>query len=265
MPAPLPLILLPPSEGNASGGTGAPWAPGTMRVDLDARRELALRGLVRAMRQNIAARTKLLGVKGVALAAATEANRSVRTSPTMPAIERYTGVLYEALEVGTLSAAQRRRLNSSVVIVSAVWGLVAPDDPIPDYKLKMGASLPGLGRVTSWWRPELSEQLVELAAGRTIWNLLPNEHAAAWVAPDGLSQLTVKFLERRPDGSLVAVSHWNKLLKGALVRFLLGQPAAGTADLAEWHHPLGYRLDASLTEERGDLTVLSLVQDPPGA
>ena len=38
-----PLILLPPSEGKAAGGTGAPWAPGTMAVDLDALREKVLR------------------------------------------------------------------------------------------------------------------------------------------------------------------------------------------------------------------------------
>jgi uncharacterized protein len=149
--------------------------------------------------------------------------------------------------------------------VSGLWGLVAPSDPLPDYKLKMGANLPGIGRTTSWWRDEVSTRLVEIGRGRRIWNLLPNEHAAAWLAPEGTPQLAVKFMERRPDGALVAVSHWNKLLKGALVRFLLEHPSASAQELTEWHHPLGYRLDASLTEVRGDLTVLSFVQDPPGA
>jgi len=258
----LPLILLPPSEGKAPGGDGAPWQPGTMAVDLDARRQKALAGLARAMRQNATLRAKLLGVKGVALAAATEANRTVRSAPTMPAIDRYTGVLYEALDAASLPAAARRRLDASVLVVSGLWGLVAPSDPIPDYKLKMGAALPGLGRTTTWWRDELSTRLAEAGNGRRIWNLLPNEHAAAWVAPAGTAQLTVRFLERRPDGSLVAVSHWNKLLKGALVRHLLEHPKAAPDDLADWHHPLGYRLDPSSTEVAGDLTTLVFVQDP---
>ena len=38
MSSTLPLILLPPSEGKAPGGSGAPWSPGSMSVDLDDRR-----------------------------------------------------------------------------------------------------------------------------------------------------------------------------------------------------------------------------------
>ncbi|CAN5491132.1 peroxide stress protein YaaA [soil metagenome] len=262
MSARSPLILLPPSEGKAVGGDGDPWAPGTMQIDLDAPRRKMMAAVARAMRQNQAARAKLLGVKGVALAAATETDRQLRTSPTMPAIERYTGVLYDALDVSSLPEDERTRLDQSVLVVSGLWGLVAPSDPIPDYKLKMGASLPGIGRTTSWWRPFLSEQLAIESAGRTVWSLLPNEHAAAWAAPADTAQFAVKFLERRPDGMLVAVSHWNQLLKGALVRFLLANPGATPETLADWHHPLGYRLDLSLTVTEGDVTQLSLVQDP---
>ena len=125
MPTPTPLVLLPPSEGKAAGGSGAPWAPGTMALDLDTQREQALTALVRAMRQNQAARAKLLGVKGDALAAATEANRAVREAPTLPAIERYTGVLYDALDIASLRATQRRRLDRSVLIVSGLANLEA--------------------------------------------------------------------------------------------------------------------------------------------
>lgn len=260
MAPPSPLILLPPSEGKAPGGDGDPWAPGTMAVDLDRRRERVMAGLGRAMRQNQAARAKLLGVKGTALAAATAADRAIRTAPTRPAIERYTGVLYEALDLRSLTAVQRRRLDGSVLILSGLWGAVAPADPIPDYRLKMGVSLPGLGKLSTMWRPDLSARLAERAEGRRVWNLLPNEHAAAWQAPEGLAQYTVRFLERRPDGSLTAVSHWNKFLKGALVRFLLARPGAGPDDLTGWDHPSGFRYDASRTGEHDGVTVLSLVQ-----
>ena len=235
MTASLPLILLPPSEGKAPGGDGPAWTPGSMVVDLDERRAEVLIALASAMQGSEAARAKLLGVKGRALQAATAANRAARTSPTRPAIERYTGVLYDALDHGSLTAAQRRRLDQSVVIFSGLWGLVAPSDPIPDYKLKMGTALPRLGKLSTWWRDELSARLVERASGRRVWNMLPNEHAAAWRAPVKLSQQwTVRFLERRPDGSLTGVSHRNKALKGALVRHLLAHPSTELADLREW-------------------------------
>ncbi|MEO8475824.1 MAG: peroxide stress protein YaaA [Actinomycetota bacterium] len=261
MPASLPLILLPPSEGKAPGGEGDPWARGTMALALDDRRDEVLDAVARAMRSGAAARGKLLGVKGAALAAATEADRGARRAPTMPAIERYTGVLYDALDHRSLGAAQRRRLDASVLIVSGLWGAVAPADPIPDYKLKMGAALPRLGRLSTWWRDDLSAAIAERAVGRAVWNLLPQEHAAAWRAPSGIVQRSVRFLERRPDGSFAAVSHSNKVLKGILVRYLLTHPGAGPDDLRAWRHPSGYRLDPARTEDAGNLTLLSFIRE----
>jgi cytoplasmic iron level regulating protein YaaA (DUF328/UPF0246 family) len=253
------LILLPPSEGKAPGGRGPSWAPGTMAFDLDAQRARVLRALATAMRGGETSRGRLLGVKGAALAAATEADRSVPTSPTMPAIERYTGVLYDALDHRSLSAAGRRRLDERVIIVSGLWGLLTPADPIPDYKLKMGAKLGRLGTLSTWWRADLSARLAERADGCTVWNLLPNEHAAAWRAPDGMTQWSVRFLELGRDGSLVVVSHRNKLLKGALVRHLLAHPTTTPGDLAGWRHPMGFRYDRSRDEERAGVTTLSFV------
>ena len=66
------------------------------------------------------------------------------------------------------------------------------------------------------------------------------------------------------DGELVAVSHWNKFLKGGLVRFLLANPHAGPEDLAAWDHPSGYRLDPSLTEAHDGVTVMAMVQETQG-
>jgi uncharacterized protein len=258
----LPLILLPPSEGKSPGGDGPAWRSGTMAVDLDEERSRVIHALGSALQDDPAARSKLLGVKSAALEAATQAGLTVRTAPTMRAIERYSGVLYGALDPSSLSTGQRRRLDAGVLIVSGLWGLVAPGDRIPDYKLKMGATLPSLGRLSTWWRPSVSAALADRSVGRVVWNLLPKEHDAAW-ARDGLrcrAVYTVRFLERRADGSLTAVAHWNKFLKGALVRFLLEDPTADPGRLERWRHPSGYVFDPSRTEEADGATVLSFVQ-----
>src|SRR3954452_15706907 len=123
MAATLPLILLPPSEGKALGGTGLPWSRGAMAIDLDDRRRAVITALATAMHGTEADRATLLGVTGRSLADASAADRRVTKSPTLPAIERYTGVLYDALDHRSLTSAQRKRLPASVVIVS---GLGAP-------------------------------------------------------------------------------------------------------------------------------------------
>lgn len=268
-PVRAPVVLIPPSEGKAPGGDGAPWAPGSMRFEaLDGDRQEVVAALRRAMRGSVDAARTLLGVKGDALAAARAANRSVLTSPTTAAIERYSGVLYGELAADTLPAAARRRAATGLVIVSGLWGLVAPGDPIPDYKLKMGASLPPLGRLSTWWRPRLTAALAPVVRRRVVWDLLPKEHAAAW-APDPSQvalRCSVTFVDDVGTGTArkqVAVAHWNKLLKGSLVRHVLTTGLDDPAGLAAFEHPLGYRYDPSRTTETDGHTHLVMVARKP--
>jgi len=218
------VILLPPSEGKALEGSGPPWEPGTMAVSaLDPGRQRIL---------------KALGPRHPA-----------RLGPTMPAIERYTGVLYKELAASTLPAVQRRRLDRSVLIATGLWGLVAPQDPIPHYKLKMSANVKPLGKLSTWWRPQVTEALAPLADRARVWDLLPIEHSAAvsWPGVSPYERITVRFV----DASGATVSHWNKLLKGSLVRWLAANPAAGVDDLVGFEHPLGYRFDPTSTVRQG--------------
>jgi cytoplasmic iron level regulating protein YaaA (DUF328/UPF0246 family) len=235
-----------------------------MRIDLDRERVRVMRALSAAMAGSESDRARLLGVKGSTLAAATATDRALRRGPTMPAIERYTGVLYEALDHRSLTSSGRSRLASCCLIVSGLWGLVAPRDPIPDYRLKMGAALPGLGKLSTWWRGPLTDALDERVRGRLVWDLLPNEHAAAWDPSSNLDRVCVRFLDRARDGSVVTVSHENKALKGALVRHLVAEPGTTADTLAAWRHPWGFRVDRSLTEVRGSAVILSLVRATSG-
>ena len=65
-------------------------------------------------------------------------------------------------------------------------------------------------------------------------------------------RVTVRFLDR--EGR--TVSHWNKLLKGALVRHLLTERPAGPEDLLGWEHPSGYRVDPAASDLGGDPATL---------
>ena len=224
------LILLPPSEGKALEGDGPPWAPGTMAVEeLDA------------------ARTKVLKALG--------RRHPARLGATLPAFERYTGVLYKELDAASLGAVARRRLDRSVLVVSGLWGLVAPQDPIPHYKLKMSASVAPLGKLSTWWRPAVTGAIATRAERSLVWDLLPIEHSAAvsWDAVAPFERVTVRFV----DGRGKTISHWNKLLKGSLVRWLVTTGASDVDALVEFDHPQGYRYDPAATVRDGGVTALT--------
>jgi cytoplasmic iron level regulating protein YaaA (DUF328/UPF0246 family) len=105
---------------------------------------------------------------------------------------------------------------SSVVVVSGLLGLVGLDDPTPEYRLKMGASLAPYGKLSTWWRPVLAESLTNWAAQRFVVDLLPNEHRAACESAD-MHGVRVAFVER--DGKVAG--HDAKVAKGRLARHLL--------------------------------------------
>ena len=223
-----PLILLPPSEGKAPGGRGGPWAAGRMdHPGLDPIRMKVCDALVAYLDAPGADPGKLMGASGTTLEAAVAANRAVLSSPTMPAYRRYRGVVHQALDLASLGA--RRR--SQVRILSGLWGLVTADDPVPAYRLKMSASLPGVGRLASFWRPTLTDEIAAIAGRRVIFDLLPQEHAAAWepARVPYAQRLTVRFVEERPDGTRMVVSHNAKALKGQLARYLLESDAPSSA------------------------------------
>lgn len=72
-----------------------------------------------------------------------ERNRTLRSSGTVPALRRYTGVLYDALDVASLTRIQRQKAHRRLLIGSALFGLLGAGDAIPAYRLSGTSVLPG--------------------------------------------------------------------------------------------------------------------------
>jgi uncharacterized protein len=106
---------------------------------------------------------------------------------------------------------------------------------VPEYRLKMGASLAPLGRLASWWRPRLSPVLNRRLARADVVDLLPQEHAAAWEpAPRRYASLhRVRFR----DAAGVVAGHDAKAAKGLLARHLLTSGLPVDEALASFAHP----------------------------
>jgi cytoplasmic iron level regulating protein YaaA (DUF328/UPF0246 family) len=208
------LVLLPPSETKAPGGDGAPLdlaaltAPELTPVRTEIAETLVkLAGDVPAARAALGLSPKQDGEVA--------RNAALWTSPTMPAVRRYTGVLYDALDIGSMTRAQGARAGRRLAIGSALFGLVAAEDPIPAYRLSAGSQLPGLPTLRSLWKPALGPVLA--AVDDLVVDLRSGSYAA--LAPVARA-VTVEVLSERPDGVRSVVSHFNKAHKGRLARLL---------------------------------------------
>jgi hypothetical protein len=187
------LVLLPPSEGKAEPEAGQP-------VDLDV----------------LAFAAELGGHREAALDAF---DPTLRKAPAAPAAEVYTGVLFKRLELAEVPAKGRRQ----VLIFSALWGAVRPDDRIPYYKLPPKTKLKGIGAPAGYWRPALSEALPD-EDGELIVDMRSGAYTSFW-KPKQATLLPVRAFTER-DGERKAVSHMAKASRGDVARALLGAKKA---------------------------------------
>ena len=214
------LVLLPPSETKAAGGDGAPLDLAALSFPelnpvrakvADALAELAM---------DLPASLAALGISARQEAEVAR-NRELHTSPTMPALRRYTGVLYDNLDVASLTPARWQRATQRLAVVSALFGLVRATDPIPAYRCSGGSTLPSIGPLPALWRPVMEPVLT--AVDDLVVDLRSGSYAALAKLPGAI---TVKVVTEGPGGKRLTVSHFNKAAKGRLARVLGTAPTA---------------------------------------
>ena len=227
------VILLPPSEGKASGGDPQKSWGGESGVFGEAlgdfRDEVATR-----LRILKGGDQKLLGVKGAHLEHATAANSRLIGSPSLPAWQRYTGVVWDHLDLESFPRASRTAAVKQLFVPSGLAGLVRADDPLPDYRLKMGARLSPFGVMAAWWRDDITDAFVSKVGKTVVVDLLPNEHKAAFNWDEIPNAVRVDLVSKK--GSVVG-GHNAKAAKGLLARHLL---ESGSQSLAKTLNSFGH-------------------------
>ncbi|GGU77676.1 UPF0246 protein [Streptomyces filipinensis] len=249
------LVLLPPSEGKANSGEGAPLELAALSLPgLTAAREAVLTELVELCAGDPDQNEKAREVLGLSegLRGEVAKNARLRTAGARPAGEIYTGVLYDALGLATLDAAARRRAADSLLVFSGLWGAVRVTDRIPSYRCSMGVKLPALGALAGHWRAPMAEVLPEVAGDGLVLDLRSSAYAAAWRPKGEVAgrTATVRVLHA-PTRKVV--SHFNKATKGRMVRTLLTAGAAprDPAELVEALRELGHEVEAQAPVKAG--------------
>jgi cytoplasmic iron level regulating protein YaaA (DUF328/UPF0246 family) len=238
-------ILLPPSEAKHPGGRGRPLTgnhtgPATQRTEpaenraghqaeLAGHRAEVLAALIRLLDRPDAAAALLLPPSVAESALAT--NRQAANGPTLPAVRRYAGTVYQGLAVARLSPAAQRLARTALLIFSGLLGVSRGGDPVPDYRVPAKAVLPGLGVAGTYWRPRLAGLIPALLDAGPVIDLRSSDYAAMWQpAPRGAVAdrlICVRVLSPAPRGRLAVISYRSKLAKGRLAAALLERQASG--------------------------------------
>lgn len=223
-------LLLPPSEAKSSGGRGRPLARRLPADDvLGPARQRATAALLRLVAGDPHIAAEALRLPDGVAADALAADAAVLDSPTMPALRRYAGVLYDGLAFGAMSAHEQRLAGRSTLIFSGLFGVVRGAEPVPAYRVPAKAVLPGIGVASTFWRPVLTEVLAAELRRGVIVDLRSSDYAAMW-RPDHATAkrvVAVRVLSPVPRGGHAVISYNSKFGKGRLAAALIRRAAAG--------------------------------------
>lgn len=169
-------------------------------------------------------------------------NAALLSSATMAAVDRYTGVLFDALDAASLEPKARAWLGAHALIHTAPFGPVGALDPIPSYRLAAGTSLPGLAPLRRVWADAVTGALRGVRP--LVVDLRSQAYAALGPVPDETASTYVRVVTETADGAARALNHFNKKAKGELARRLAtDRPELGSAEeLCDWAHGAGLRM-----------------------
>lgn len=249
-------LILPPSETKRAGGAGP-------SLDDPAHPGLSYAAALDATRSRVRAALEALGSDPEAAAAALKLGAKSRgdlthnavlgSSGTLPAVERYTGVLYDALEVTSLDDQARTWLGAHIEIQSALFGRIAASDLIPSYRLSASSRVQvgdvSLKRV---WQ----EAHQAIGTSQTLVVDARSKEYAALAPINGA--YTLEIVTEGADGVRRALGHFNKAAKGRFARALASTTPELTdaGELVDWAAAHGFVLDV-------DGSTMSLITHAP--
>lgn len=174
--------------------------------------------------------------------------------PERAAIFAYSGDVYTGFEAQSLSNEGLEFAQSHLRILSGLYGLLRPLDPIRPHRLEMGTRwAPRYKKLTDFWKDKIATELakdLEETNEQVIVNLASNEYWAA-VKPhtDKLNARIIEtdFRKDGPDGPKF-ISFEAKRARGMMARYIC-ENHLQDAEALQGFDSDGYQFDAESSSE----------------
>ena len=223
------LILIPPSEGKAKIKSSD-----ILFKDTNFKYEREVNQVVRHL--SILNQEDLRSIYGTSQEKSEifhRQNQDIFKSHCAPAIERYTGVVYEYIDWNTLDKHAQKYMEKHVKILSGLFGILTPKTLIPNYKLKMNVL-----SLQHHWRPILTETLNK---EKFIIDLLPQVHRKAYIPHKNVLKVDFSVIKK---GKKVAAGHFGKAVKGQFIKYLAENAITSKKDFNGFEYD-GFKWDGT--------------------
>jgi len=192
------IYLLPPSEGK-----NAWWELWTEKLSFAFKKPFEI--AINATEKDLKCREKRYE-EGI------ELNKNLGISQKLIAIERYSWVMYSAIDYNGMTQSWKQYFENNFLILSGMYGIVRPLDMIWNYKLPIETKW-----LYSFWWDQITHALNDSKADYII-DMLPWSYAKMIQWKDIDTQIIrINFLHKK-DWELKKITHWVKKVKGEYIK-----------------------------------------------
>lgn len=247
------LILIPNSESKQKGGEDLTYRfvsnlkKYNSFIKIQPYRDSIVREIRRFIRESTHEELEqFFELKGDNLRDAVDTMLSVNDEECMSVIKRMSGVMYNSIGFSSLQKFKQDRFNSSVIIIDALFGVLAPQDMIPHYKCKMSMRLFD-STLSKFWKNELRGYFEYVCRDKLVIDLLPNSHKEV-IVDSNIDRVSITFAKSYQNSYKVE-GHVSKALKGELIHYILGFEQITRNDLKQFKHSKGHVFSEQFSTE----------------
>tara|TARA_B100001939_G_scaffold325816_1_gene318900 strand:+ start:731 stop:1489 length:759 start_codon:yes stop_codon:yes gene_type:complete len=168
------------------------------------------------------------------------------------AVYAFSGDVYRGLDAYSIDDNKIDYMQSTVRIISGLYGLVKPLDLIQPYRLEMGAKLSfdNNKNLYEYWREKITNQLnSELSVNEPVLNLASNEYFKAIDSKVIKSDVYSANFKQLKDGSYKTIAIFSKKARGMMTRFIIDNNITEISSLKSFNYD-GYVYHENLSTDK---------------
>ena len=167
------------------------------------------------------------------------------------AIFAFNGDVYDGIDANTISTSNHEKLQSTLRILSGLYGILKPFDKIKPYRLEMGTkiSIDGSKNLYDFWKKNVTDSILkEIKEEEIIINLASNEYFSV-IDPSLIDNkiITPQFKDFK-NGKLKIISFYAKKARGLMTRFLIDNDIQSSSDIENFNSS-GYTFSQAETAD----------------
>ena len=168
------------------------------------------------------------------------------------AVYAFSGDVYRGLDAYSIDTKKVDFMQSTVRIISGLYGLIKPLDLIQPYRLEMGTKLSfdNNRNLYDYWKEKITNQLnSELSKNEPVLNLASNEYFKALDTKVIKSDVYSANFKQLKDGDYKTIAIFSKRARGMMTRYVIENNITDISSLKSFNYE-GYVYHENLSSEK---------------